>query len=114
MALVEERIGALGVRIVIVLRLERRLQVGGVINRVGPGVGGQKLVMGSEALAQVSSQPVVDRAATRNVCWHVTERYAAAERERIARRIKAFSLQNLLRQANTRRSQRIRQERPRE
>ena len=80
MALVEERGGTIGAREVAVLRSERGLQVGGIVNGVRPGVGREEFVMAAEALAQVGGQAVIDRAAVGVVGVHVAEGDAAGRK----------------------------------
>src|SRR2546427_893042 len=52
-ALVEGGIAALEIGSTLLLGLEQRLQVGGVVNRMGPGIAGEELEMVAEALREI-------------------------------------------------------------
>src|SRR3984893_2596470 len=82
MTLIEGGGGAIRAREITVLRGERGLQVGRIVDRVRPGVGRQELVMVVEALAEIDGQPVVVRSAVRIVGVHVAKGDAAGVIER--------------------------------
>src|SRR5579864_7615018 len=77
--LVEERGGTIEAGEEAVLRCERGLQIGGVVDGVRPRVGREEFVMLVEALAQVGGEAVVDRTAVGVVRVHVAEGDAAAK-----------------------------------
>ncbi len=89
-ALVEERVGALKVQARHVLREQERLEVGRVVNRVRPGVGGEELVVVRHAAAHLEGARVVDGVAVGDLRVHVAEgRDEAGTRERAGRRQRA-------------------------
>src|ERR1700730_16742696 len=59
MTLVVNRVGALKEREAAVLRLERGLQIGGVVNGMGPRVAGEKFERVGETLGQIDGEPIV-------------------------------------------------------
>ena len=73
MALVEGRAGAFVVGPEVILRFQQRLQIGGIINRVRPGVRSEELVVVAETLFEIRGQAMVDRAAIGIVGHHVAE-----------------------------------------
>ena len=79
MTLVEQRRGAIEAGVVAVLRRERGLQIGGIVNGMRPGVGSEEFVVAVEALAQVGGEAVIDGAAVGVVGIHVAEGDAAGE-----------------------------------
>src|SRR5208282_5723005 len=77
MPLIEGRRGTIGVRDIAILRDERGLQVGGIVDGMRTGVGREELVVLCEALAQIGAQPVIVGSAVGVVGIHVAERDAA-------------------------------------
>src|ERR1700682_1802728 len=77
--LVEVRIGPLIKRETAVLRLERRLQVRGIVNGVRPRVAGQQLERVGEALLHVHRQSMVDRTSIRELRVHAVEGHRHAK-----------------------------------
>ena len=71
-------------RIVVVLRLQRRLQIGRVVNGMRPGVGRQKFVVLAEAFTQVGGEAVVDRTPIGEIGRRIAEGYATGQRRGIA------------------------------
>ena len=79
MTLIEQRGRAIEGREEAILRGKSGLEVGGVVNGVRPGVGGQEFVVAAEALTKIGGEPVIDRTAVRVVGVHVAEGDAIAE-----------------------------------
>ena len=84
-ALIESRAGALMVWPEIILRLQQRLQISGVIDGVRPGIRGQELVVVAEPLFEVRRQAMVDRAAIGIVGHHVAKGNGHAEAQSVGR-----------------------------
>src|SRR5258708_35332879 len=78
MTLIEGGGGTIRAGEITVLRGERRLQVGGIVDGMRPSVRSQELVMVAEALAEIDGQPVVVRRAIGVVGIHVAEGDAAS------------------------------------
>src|SRR5579864_1301433 len=81
--LIEQRRRTIHGWIVAILRCQRRLQVGGVVDGVRPRVGSQKLVVVAKALAQIRGEAMIDGAAVRVVRIHVAEGDAAGVGEAV-------------------------------
>src|SRR5260370_8233435 len=77
-ALVVHGIGALQVREAAVLRLERRLQVGRVMEGVGPGVAGEQLKALGETLGEIKGQSVIPGVAVGELRVDAVEGYGDA------------------------------------
>ena len=84
MALIEGGRGTIGGRDIAVLRGERGLEVGGIVDGVRPSVGGEEFVVAAEALAEIGGQPVIDRTAVGVVGIHIAERNAAGVGKAVA------------------------------
>src|SRR5450432_738282 len=82
-ALVVVGIGALEERETAVLRLESGLQVGGVVDGMGPGIAGEQFQTVREALGEVNCQRVVDGTAAGLLGVHAVERNGNAETCRV-------------------------------
>src|ERR1700688_1264122 len=67
------RVGALEEREAAVLRFEWGLQVGGVVDGMGPGVAGEKFKRVREALGQIDGQAIVSGIAAGFLCVHAIE-----------------------------------------
>src|SRR5882724_618666 len=74
MSLVVHGIGALEKWEAAVLRLEGRLQVGAIVDRVRPGVAREKLEALREALLHVDGERVIPRTGVRELRVHAIER----------------------------------------
>src|SRR5262249_11951873 len=83
-ALIEQRTGAVERGEITVLRSQRRLQVGRVVDGVRPGVRAEKFVVISKALAQIGGKSVINRAAVGEIRIHVAEGDAVGEGRGIA------------------------------
>src|SRR5258708_30037074 len=79
MTLVKERVGTLQSRIETILGSERRLQVGGIVDGVRPGVRRKEFVVLVEAFAQVGAEAVIDGTPIRVVRIHVAKGYAIGQ-----------------------------------
>src|SRR5882762_324697 len=78
-ALVVHGIGALQAEKTAVLRFERRLQVGCVVNGMGPCIAGKKLETMGETLREVKSQSVIPRAGVGELRIDAVERNGNTE-----------------------------------
>src|SRR3979490_750049 len=67
MSLIEQRVGALSPEVTIVLWQQQRLQVGRIIDRMGPGIRSEELEVPRKALLEIDSHSVVVRVAVRNL-----------------------------------------------
>src|SRR5271157_5215313 len=78
MTLVVDGVAALESREAAVLRLEGGLQVGGIVNRMRPGVTREQLEVTGETLAEVDGQSVVPGIAIRDLGVHAVEGHGNA------------------------------------
>ena len=83
--LIKERRRTIEARYIAVLRGKSGLQIGGIVDGVRPGVGGQKFVVLGEALAEIGAESVIDRTAVGVVGVHVAEGDAAGVGEAVGR-----------------------------
>src|SRR5713226_6911360 len=83
-ALIIYGIGALEVGEAAVLRLERRLQVGRVVDGMGPGVAGEQLKAFGETLGEIKGQRVVPGVAVGKLRVHAVKGNGNAEATGVA------------------------------
>src|SRR3979490_2995478 len=90
--LVVHGIGALQAKKTAVLRFERGLQVGCVVNGMGPCIAGKQLEAMGETLREVKGQSVVPRASVGELRVDAVERNGNAEALRVARQSRQSDL----------------------